>query len=479
MPARMWRHGIHAFLEVLRHRLPDSIEHMLAFIYIAYSMVALLYETVPAFEDTWIECLGKYSNKRNIDRLTPSHKGDLGRYRMAIEDYEPKDREVWSNVAKFWYNKASDKSPRIGRLYHHLAILARPFTLEQLSLYARSLTCVVPFESARGSVMTLFNPVLSSESGQPRSFSFETVFIRIHAFLFTMKMTDRQERLQAAFLELQHDQIVEKYIVKTGLRFKHIAIHIAASNVAALFEYGAANDGLSKSRLRISFEWALAAGQDAGQHKENNDADSSHPPTAVGPPDINMQDNDSNAPPWIAHASRLTQRTLDGCLKDPKNSNVYPLVHVYLVFLWSLILAQQAWRDFEQETVFKTIERHIPWVALCLLLNHIAADSQGTSAKVRRPGFPKPSKERGRPLPEDFVLRGQLYAQWYFPLNWFDSAINDDDERSLDLPSMIQSRKERILWLGYRIASVRLFTLHVENSNNVLGTSMDLLRQSR
>lgn len=59
MPARMWRHGIHAFLEVLRHRLPESLEHMLAFIYIAYSMMALLFETVPAFEDTWVECLGK------------------------------------------------------------------------------------------------------------------------------------------------------------------------------------------------------------------------------------------------------------------------------------------------------------------------------------------------------------------------------------------------------------------------------------
>ncbi len=60
MPARMWRHGIHAFLEVLRHRLPESMEHMLAFIYIAYSMMALLYEIVPGFEDTWIECLGNF-----------------------------------------------------------------------------------------------------------------------------------------------------------------------------------------------------------------------------------------------------------------------------------------------------------------------------------------------------------------------------------------------------------------------------------
>lgn len=68
MPARMWRHGIHAFLEVLRHRLPQSLEHMLAFIYIAYSMMALLYETVSTFEDTWIECLGK-SQKSPIQPL--------------------------------------------------------------------------------------------------------------------------------------------------------------------------------------------------------------------------------------------------------------------------------------------------------------------------------------------------------------------------------------------------------------------------
>ncbi|GKU10969.1 unnamed protein product, partial [Fusarium langsethiae] len=32
MPARMWRHGIHSFLELLRHRLPASLEHMLTFL---------------------------------------------------------------------------------------------------------------------------------------------------------------------------------------------------------------------------------------------------------------------------------------------------------------------------------------------------------------------------------------------------------------------------------------------------------------
>jgi hypothetical protein len=47
-----------ASLELLPNRLPASLNYMLAFIYLAYLMMALLVETVPAFEDTWIECLG-------------------------------------------------------------------------------------------------------------------------------------------------------------------------------------------------------------------------------------------------------------------------------------------------------------------------------------------------------------------------------------------------------------------------------------
>ncbi|KAK4182138.1 hypothetical protein QBC35DRAFT_518994 [Podospora australis] len=67
MPARMWRHGMHSFLELLSHHSPSSDPRhmlmMLAFIYLAYPIMALLYETVPAFEDTWIECLGDLARK--------------------------------------------------------------------------------------------------------------------------------------------------------------------------------------------------------------------------------------------------------------------------------------------------------------------------------------------------------------------------------------------------------------------------------
>lgn len=134
MPARMWRHGIHSFLELLRQRLPTSLEHMLTFIYLAYSMMALLYETVPNFEDTWIECLG-----------------DLSRYRMAIEDQDEdlRDREIWTEVSRQWCSKATTT----GRLHHHLAILARPNAVKQLFYYTKSL-CVGKSKFPRDSFLT-------------------------------------------------------------------------------------------------------------------------------------------------------------------------------------------------------------------------------------------------------------------------------------------------------------------------------------
>ncbi len=90
MSARMWNHEIHAFLKILRHRFSESLDHMLTFIYIAYSMMILLYETVSTFEDIWIECLK-----------------DLERYRMTIEDNH-ENRNIWSDVASFWDSKMFD-----------------------------------------------------------------------------------------------------------------------------------------------------------------------------------------------------------------------------------------------------------------------------------------------------------------------------------------------------------------------------------
>ncbi|KAI1316580.1 hypothetical protein F5Y16DRAFT_420363 [Xylariaceae sp. FL0255] len=217
MPARMWRHGIHSFLELLRLRLPGSMEHMLTFIYLAYSMMALLYETVPAFEDTWIECLG-----------------DLGRYRMAIEDEDVRDREVWTSVSRQWYSKASDKAPTTGRLYHHLAILARPNALQQLFFYTKSLYVPIPFISARESIMTLFEPLMSvSGYSHPRLIAIDVAFVKAHGVLFSQKSLDEFQPAADKFLELLND-----HIGRTTRRWTDMGYFIGITNCCALLSYG-------------------------------------------------------------------------------------------------------------------------------------------------------------------------------------------------------------------------------------------------
>ncbi|KJK73582.1 hypothetical protein H634G_11163 [Metarhizium anisopliae BRIP 53293] len=153
--------------------------------------MALLYETVPAFEDTWIECLG-----------------DLGRYRMAVEDDDIRDREIWTGVSRFWYTKASDKIPMTGRLYHHLAILARPNALQQLYYYTKSLCVPVPFLSARDSVMTLFDPLLNANpSASQRLEPVDVAFVRVHGILFSGTHEDQLEPSMKQFLELLDNRI--------------------------------------------------------------------------------------------------------------------------------------------------------------------------------------------------------------------------------------------------------------------------------
>lgn len=432
MPARMWRHGIHAFLEVLRHRLPESLEHMLAFIYIAYSMMALLYETVPTFEDTWVECLG-----------------DLGRYRMAIEDEDLRDREVWSGVARFWYSKAADKSPNIGRLYHHLAILARPYTLQQLSYYTRSLTCVTPFESAKASVMTLFTPILNGkESPYHRSSSFETVFIKAHGILFCGRPSDE---FNECFHQIK-DTLLDNYIGRVTAKFKEQGVFVAVACIASLFEYGSVGEsGSPKSIFRLAFGKVRAEQMEKQKTismRANDEAfdvndsaiRSSSVPALETLTTFDMQTSRN----LISQASNLAFTCLSIALSRLRDKNIYPLVHVYLVFLWNLAAV---------ETAMKYVEHDVPWTEICAFLNTLAKPNTLPS-RVRADNFPKPDEGVGRPLPEDFIIRGQMFSQGYFPQTWFTDAMIDDEERVLELPSMAEPRAERILWLGFRLVSV-------------------------
>lgn len=135
-------------------------------------------------------------------------------HRMAIEDDDIRDREIWTSVSRHWYSKASDKAPTTGRLYHHLAILARPNALQQLFYYTKSLCVPIPFSSARESIMTLFDPLLNSAASAPRLSPIDTEFVKSHGILFSRTSLPEFEPSMKKFLDM-----LDGHISRAGRRW--------------------------------------------------------------------------------------------------------------------------------------------------------------------------------------------------------------------------------------------------------------------
>ncbi|KAI6089113.1 hypothetical protein F4821DRAFT_257263 [Hypoxylon rubiginosum] len=412
MPARMWRHGIHSFLELLRHRLPHSLEHMLTFIYLAYSMMALLYETVPAFEDTWIECLG-----------------DLGRYRMAIEDDDIRDREVWTSVSRHWYSKASDKAPTTGRLYHHLAILARPNPLQQLYYYTKSLCVPIPFSSARESIMTLFDPILDPNSAQhSRLLAIDVAFVKAHGILFSNKSPDKFVPTVESFCNM-----LDNHIGRTTRKWMESGYYIGISNCCSLLSYGQDDSAILKAIRPQHGEEATEATAELGK------ASSESKPNRIE-----------------EGALKLFEGTSGVVLRRLGDPNTLPYLHVVMVFIFHLSHYSGA---------MSFIEGTFPWKLVSLQLNALLL-SYREHHRIQDEGFPRQEKEPApRPLPEDFAMKGLLWVDKYYPLDWFSNDKIDDDEKYFEVASMTDHRKERILWLGCRIAKSGRWLTYDETSH--------------
>ena len=467
MPARFWRHGIHSFLEILRHRLPESHEYMLAFLCQAYHMLSLLYETVRPFESTWIECLG-----------------DAARYRMAIEDQDVRDREIWTGVARYWYGKAADRSPRVGRLYHHLAILSRPNVLRRLYFYSRSLASVQPFPSAKDSIVALFDPAVAvvaanstattgaaAASGPPPSSlalqqqlnhpppSIELVFAKAISLLYENKSLDQFDRLAQEFLDRldEHFSLIDSKAKEQG-------VYIIVTLITCLFELGAPDPSVLRgaflnSAQRFGFASASASASREGlveenakqqQHEKKKVKEEVKSPTQPTIPSL-----DALSSPTFLRAWQLTFDVLTLALDRFEDANLLPLVHVCLIFLLNLGRSSVL-----GATDSSDLARRIPWPAIVNLLNSLSRFERRPTAgskpeNTTTEAFPEPEKgEVGRPLPEDYLIRELVFCLGLFPEGWFENAGLDEEERGLELGSTGVGRGVRVLWLGGRIASV-------------------------
>ncbi|PSR84390.1 hypothetical protein BD289DRAFT_453376 [Coniella lustricola] len=419
MPARMWKHAIHSFLELLRHCLPASLEHMLTFINLAYSMMALLYETVPALEDTWTECLG-----------------DLARYRMAIEDEDIRDREIWTGVSRFWYTKASDKAPTAGRLYHHLAILARPNALQQLFYFTKSLCVAIPFESTRESILTLFDPVLNgTRNRQTPMIDFH--FLKTHANLFNLSNANTKEKplskpLSETRIDLDNAASffitnISNHITRFARGWMESGSFIAIANSNALLEYGKVEANVQGDQNVIM---ALISPQAGGDVQMINAGGEMVKPT---PSKV------------FKLALKFVMDCDNAILLRQGDRNILPYLHVRLAFL--LFMADKPAMEF--------LENSFHWARLCDLLNSLT-DIKSFD-RVEAESFPQSTT---RPLPEDWYLRGLLWTEGLFPVNWHSVDAVDEDDKTFELASMTAYRQERVLWLGNRLASLKKWMVY-------------------
>jgi hypothetical protein len=430
MPARMWRHGIHSFLELLRHRLPDSLDHMLTFVYLAYSMMALLMESVPDFEETWIECLG-----------------DLARYRMAIEEADLRDREVWSGVARMWYNEAADKSPNVGRIQHHLAVLARPNIVQQLFYYSKALVSVSPFQNARESIFLLFDPFLEGSGIASQRYPLvESALVKANGILFTHGSISEYTSLMNQF-----SSILDNHRGRVTAKFRVQGPEIASSLCAATFDFGNAKSFLSKvfrqeDDRRKAYVEAYQSSH--GQEEPPEDPKAKYASMQAYWASIDAIGEPVRAYPRPVNVStagcQFLGETTTVVLQRTGDKNILPYMHVVLAYLFGLAFVRNA---------LTYAEGCVPWEEIAIFLNTLGR-SGVAEARFEGTDFPRRMSGTGRQLPEDFDMRGLIWAQHYFPTEFFSGQIVDEDELNLELPSHAAPRAERCLWLGVQLSSV-------------------------
>lgn len=62
----------------------------------------------------------------------------------------------------------------------------------------------------------------------------------------------------------------------------------------------------------------------------------------------------------------------------------------------------------------RCIDIYVPWNEIWIFLNSLSIPSRAEGPSFSFRGFPETEEGPGRLIPEDFVLRGQLYVQSYF-----------------------------------------------------------------
>jgi hypothetical protein len=88
----------------------------------------------------------------------------------------------------------------------------------------------------------------------------------------------------------------------------------------------------------------------------------------------------------------------------------------------------------------------VPWRAITRFLNGLVTPD-AAFLKIEDEPFPTADDGAAPVLPEDYLIRGQVWSQLYYPNRFFKDGLGDSIDE-------VETRTRRCLWLGVRIATV-------------------------
>jgi hypothetical protein len=222
--------------------------------------------------------------------------------------------------------------------------------------------------------------------------------------------------------------------------FASILQYGEAEGMMAL-EFAAKQDETSAEAHKFALEWTSSSESSLTSESEFNSMSNtgSRPMSSITP-----------------QGSCLAFHTLTVFLDQMDDPGIYPSVHASLAFLWCLSLRPSAMQQLE------TI---IPWLPITRFLNSLL-QPETNFAKIEDEAFPNFEDGTIQQLSEDFLIRGQLWSQLYYPENFFQDAPSEDNRPSIEEPTTIIPRRHRCLWLGVRIATVCIRL----NSSAIIGS---------
>ncbi|KAI8930576.1 hypothetical protein NX059_012186 [Plenodomus lindquistii] len=250
---------------------------------------------------------------------------------------------------------------------------------------------------------------------------------------------------------------LDNHIGRVTAKWKEQGVYIAVTNVAGGFEYGVDENVLRQVFLTEIHEKAKKFPAAHEEPLRTAAPADQHDPTPLSIPEFELSKKlkDLKKDSTFLAAISFTNDTFALVLRRIGDKNVLPHVHIMLSYLTS----------FAANNHVSYLLADIPWAELVAFLNTLVkienqvhsqnqTQAQDIDTLLMTDVFPSVGERVDElPLPEDYLVRGLIWAHDYFPDKWFERQ-QDEEARYMEFESTVRCRMERVLRLGFQLTKV-------------------------